>query len=61
MIDPKSEPAENLLTPSLAAANQAIERGDYGRVVQLLEPLAEEHPALTVAGAELRLLLATAL
>jgi hypothetical protein len=61
MIDPNNQPAEDRLTPSLAAAGQAIERGDYGRVVRLLEPLAEEHPAVTVAGAELRLLLATAL
>jgi len=61
MIDPNSQPAEDQLTPSLDAARQAIERGDYGRVVLLLEPLAEQHPALTVAGAELRLLLATAL
>jgi len=61
---PRPEPrgtVEDQLTASLAAASQAIERGDYGRVVRLLEPLAEEHPALTVAGAELRLLLATAL
>jgi len=61
MIDSNNQPAEDRLTPSLAAAGQAIERGDYGRVVRLLEPLAEEHPALTTAGAELRLLLATAL
>jgi hypothetical protein len=61
MIDSNNQPAEDRLTPSLAAAGQAIERGDYGRVVRLLEPLAEEHPALTAAGAELRLLLATAL
>jgi len=61
MIDPNSQPVEDPLTPSLAAARQGIERGDYGRVVRLLEPLTEEHPALTVAGAELRLLLATAL
>ena len=61
MNDPNNQPVEDPLTPSLAAARQAIERGDYGRVVRLLEPLAEEHPALTAAGAELRLLLATAL
>jgi hypothetical protein len=61
MIQPNGQPAEDLLNPSLAAAREAIDRGDYGRVVRLLEPLAEEHPALTVAGAELRLLLATAL
>ncbi|MCX5961364.1 MAG: DUF3153 domain-containing protein [Cyanobacteria bacterium] len=61
MNDPNNKPVEDQLTPSLAAAHQAIERGDYGRVVRLLEPLAEEHPALTAAGAELRLLLATAL
>ena len=36
MIDPNYQPAEDLLTPSLAAAGQALERGDYGRVVRLL-------------------------
>jgi len=61
MNDPNNKPVEDQLTPSLAAAHQAIERGDYGRVMRLLEPLAEEHPAQTAAGAELRLLLATAL
>jgi hypothetical protein len=61
MNDPNNKPVEDQLTPSLAPAHQAIERGDYGRVMRLLEPLAEEHPAQTAAGAELRLLLATAL
>lgn len=61
MTDPNNQPVEDQLTPSMAAARQAIERGDYGRVVRLLEPLAEAHPALTAAGAELRLLLVTAL
>jgi hypothetical protein len=61
MIDPSSQPVGDQLTASLEAARQAIDRGDYGRVMRLLEPLAEEHPALTAAGAELRLLLATAL
>ena len=61
MSDSNNQQADDLLTPSLVAAGQAIERGDYGRVVRLLEPLAEVHPALTVAGAELRLLLVTAL
>ena len=49
------------LQVALAVANGALERGDYGRVRQLLEPLAEQHAAASKAGAELRLLLATAL
>lgn len=61
MNDTTTQPAEPPLTASLAAAQQAIERGEYGRVVRLLEPLTDVHPAVTVAGAEVRLLLATAL
>lgn len=57
----RASSAEESLSPALAAAQQAIERGDYGSVVRLLEPLAHQHPARTVKGAELRLLLATAL
>jgi hypothetical protein len=45
----------------LAAARQALDRGEYGRVLRLLEPLAEEHPPVTATGAGLRLLMATAL
>jgi hypothetical protein len=43
-----------------APARQALERGDYGRVRALLEPLVATHPPATKAGAELQLLLATA-
>ena len=44
----------------LAAGRAALERGDYGQVVRLLEPLTSEHPATTATGAEIQLLLATA-
>jgi len=46
---------------ALALARRLIERGEYGQVLRLLEPLAERHPAASVLGAELRLLQATAL
>lgn len=45
----------------LEIARQALERGKYGLVGQLLEPLAEQHPASTAQGAGIRLLMATAL
>jgi len=45
----------------LAAARQALDHGEYGKVLRLLEPLAEAHPAVTPMGAGLRLLIATAL
>jgi hypothetical protein len=45
----------------LAGARLALDRGDYGQVLRLLEPLLEERSPLTAAGAELRLLMATAL
>lgn len=45
----------------LAVARLALDRGDYGQVLRLLEPLLEECSPLTAAGAELRLLMATAL
>ena len=44
----------------LAQARDLLERGDYGRVVRLLEPLSREHPSTTQTGAEIQLLLATA-
>lgn len=44
----------------LAQARDLLERGDYGRVVRLLEPLSREHPPATQTGAEIQLLLATA-
>ena len=44
----------------LQIARQALERGEYGLVGQLLEPLAEQYPATTAQGATIRLLMATA-
>ena len=41
-------------------ARAALERGDYGRTQQLLDPLLEQHGVAGRFGAELRLLLATA-
>jgi hypothetical protein len=46
---------------TLAAAREALERGDYGRVLGLLEPLAERQGPRTPVGAGVRLLMATAL
>jgi len=45
----------------LSPARQALERGDYGRCLRLLEPLALLHPAATPLGGSLRLLMVTAL
>ncbi len=45
----------------LAEARRALDRGEYGQVLRLLEPLQAERPPLTPDGAELRLLMATAL
>ncbi|KEF43238.1 MAG: hypothetical protein ER33_00395 [Cyanobium sp. CACIAM 14] len=45
----------------LAEARRALDRGEYGQVLRLLEPLQESRSPLTRAGAELRLLMATAL
>ncbi|MFY8147585.1 MAG: DUF3153 domain-containing protein [Prochlorococcaceae cyanobacterium] len=45
----------------LAAARWGLERGEYGQVLRLLEPLAAEHPPTGAFGGELRLLMATAL
>jgi hypothetical protein len=46
---------------TLAAARLALERGEYGRVRSLLEPVAEREGPRTPLGAGIRLLLATAL
>jgi len=46
---------------SLAAARRALERGEYGRVLTLLEPIAAQHGPATSLGAGVRLLMATAL
>ena len=45
----------------LEAARRGLERGDYGQVLRLLEPLAALHPARTALGGEVRLLMTTAL
>lgn len=43
-----------------AAARQALERGEYGQVLRLLEPLADRYPPATLQGGQLQLLKATA-
>jgi hypothetical protein len=53
--------AEDPLASVVAAARQALDRGEYGKVLGLLEPLADQHPAVTAKGAGLRLLITTAL
>jgi hypothetical protein len=45
----------------LAEARRLLDRGEYGQVLRLLEPLQEECSPQTPAGAQLRLLMATAL
>lgn len=53
------------LDPAVAAllteARTAIERGEYGHSLRLLEPLAERYPPAGPIGAGVRLLMATAL
>ena len=41
-------------------ARQALERGEYTRVLQFLEPLVVTHPPATASGGQLQLLMATA-
>jgi hypothetical protein len=53
--------ASDSLPSALAEAKEAIDRGEYTRAVQLLEPLCERHPATHPPGDTLRLLLVTAL
>ena len=48
--------ADGVLDPARAA----LERGDYGRCLALLQPLAAAHPAATPFGGSVRLLIATA-
>ena len=48
------------MSSSLAAAEAALERGDYGQCIALLEPLAEATPISESQGAEIRMLLVTA-
>lgn len=58
MADRALDPA---VAATLAAARTAIERGEYGQSLRLLEPLAERHPPAGPIGAGVRLLMATAL
>ena len=51
-----AEATDSLLNPARAA----LERGDYGRCLALLQPLADAHPAATPFGGSVRLLMATA-
>jgi hypothetical protein len=46
---------------TLALAQVLLERGDYRQLLRLLEPLADCHGASSALGAEVRLLMATAL
>ena len=45
---------------ALNAAEAALERGDYGQCIALLEPLAESNPISDRRGAEIRMLMVTA-
>ncbi|MCT0212999.1 DUF3153 domain-containing protein [Synechococcus sp. CS-1327] len=54
---PRRSMAEDPLLP----ARSALERGDYGVCLRLLEPLALAHPASSGFGGSLRLLMVTAL
>jgi len=53
---PAPPPADALLDPARAA----LERGEYGRCLALLQPLAAAHAAATPFGGSVRLLMATA-
>ena len=58
MADRALDPAISL---ALRAARQAIDRGEYGQCLRLLEPLAAAHGPASAIGAGVRLLMATAL
>lgn len=58
MADGSLNPA---LASALAQARTAIDRGEYGQSLRLLEPLAEQHRPASPIGAGVRLLMATAL
>jgi len=45
----------------LSAARLALDQGDYGQVLRLLEPMVERSSPTSASGANLRLMLATAL
>ncbi len=46
---------------SLQQARLALDRGEYGRCLRLLEPIAAAHPIRSALGGRVRLLMATAL
>ena len=48
------------MTIGLAEAQQALDRGDYGQCLRLLEPLASTHPISESEGALIRMLMVTA-
>lgn len=48
------------MTVGLAEAQQALDRGDYGQCLRLLEPLATTHPINEPEGALIRMLMVTA-
>ena len=54
-------PGQAMAEDPLFPARLAIERGEYGICLRLLEPLAASHPARTGLGGQLRLLMITAL
>jgi hypothetical protein len=50
-----------MTTDPLQLARVALDRGEYGQVLRLLDPLCASHPATSSEGGHLRLLMATAL
>ena len=52
--------ADRQVLPDLSSAEAALERGDYGQALSLLNPLANAHPLPGQAGAQIRLLMITA-
>jgi hypothetical protein len=54
--DPVPDPSPDPFAP----ARRALDRGDYGQVMRLLEPLVSRYPPSTAEGGRLQLLLATA-
>jgi hypothetical protein len=55
-----AEPTDPIQPDPFEPARLALERGDYGRVLAMLEPLQATYPPLTAQGAQLQLLVATA-
>ena len=48
------------MSTGLAAAERALERGDYGLCLRLLEPLAAANPITEPEGAAIRMVMVTA-